>query len=199
MARQLEVIKSDGSFEEYLHTKVLGAINNAFDQIGQTDVFLAQELADVVTYYAYHKDNSIRRRLSSSEILSIVKVVLTTTDHGEAAAALSEHHYARRLKRRRIDVVSLDIHDLSDAQQFHETTDLCVKTRWDKSRIAEDLIEEHDVNPQTARAIASMVEEKIFKMDISLVPGCLIRLLVLSDTAMLLRVQDALEENQGQA
>jgi hypothetical protein len=192
MARQLEITKSDGSSEEYLHTKVLGAINNAFDQIGQTDVFLAQELADVVTYYAYQKDNGIRKRLSSSEILSIVKVVLTTTDHGEAAAALSEHHYARRLKRSRIDVVALDIHDLTDAQQFHETTDLGVKTRWDKSRIAEDLIEEHDVNRHTARAIASMVEEKIFKMDISLVPACLIRLLVLSDTAMLLRVEDSL-------
>jgi len=192
MARQLEVIKSDGSFEEYLHTKVLGAINNAFDQIGQSDVFLAQELADVVTYYAYHKDYGIRKRVSSSEILSIIKVVLTTTDHEEAAAAISEHHYARRLKRSRIDVVSLDIHDLSDAQKFHETTDLCVKTCWDKSRIAEDLIKEHDLDRHTARAIASMVEEKIFKMDISLVPACLIRLLVLSDTAMLLRAQDGL-------
>jgi len=192
MARQLEITKSDGSCEEYLHTKVLGAINNAFDQIGQTDIFLAQELADVVTYYAYHKDHGNRRRISSSEILSIVKVALTTTGHEEAAVALSEHHHARRLKRNRIDVVSLDIQDLADARQFHETTDLRVKTRWDKSRITDDLIEEHDLNRQTARVIASMVEEKIFKMDISLVPACLIRVLVLSDTAMLLRVQDGL-------
>ena len=195
MARQLEVKKSDGSSEEYLHTKVLGAINNAFDQIGQTDVFLSQELADVVTYYVYHKDQGHRKRIFSSEILSIVKVVLTTTGHEAAAAAISEHHYARRLKRNRIEVVSLDIHDLTDARQLHETTDLRVKTRWDKSRIAEDLIKEHDLNRQTARAIASMVEEKIFKMDISLVPACLIRLLVLSDTAMLLRVEDNLQEN----
>ena len=63
MARQLEVTKSDGSSEEYLHTKVLGAINNAFDQIGDTDVFLAQELADVVTYYVYHKDRGHRKRI----------------------------------------------------------------------------------------------------------------------------------------
>ena len=195
MARQIGVTKSDGSSEEYLHTKVLGAINNALDQIGQTDVFLAQELADVVTYYVYHKDPGNRKRISSSEILSIVKVALTTTGHEEAAAALSEHHYARRLKRSRIEVVALDIQDLTDAQQFHETTDLGVKTRWDKSRIADDLIEEDDLNRQTARAIASMVEEKIFKMDISLVPACLIRLLVLSDTAMLLRAQDSLQEN----
>ena len=167
MARQLEVMKSDGSFEEYLHTKVLGAINNAFDQIAQTDVFLAQELADVVTYYAYHKDDGNRKRVSSSEILSIVKVVLTTTDHEEAAAALSEHHYARRLKRRRIDVVSLDIHDLTDAQQFHETTDLGVKTRWDKSRIADDLIEEHNLNRQTARAIASMIGPIFMKLGLA--------------------------------
>jgi len=195
MARQLEVTKSDGSLEEYLHTKVLGAINNAFDQIGQTDVFLAQELADVVTYYAYQKDHGNRKRISTSEILSIVKVALTTTGHEEAAAALSEHHYARRLKRSRIEVVSLDIQDLTDAQQFHETSDLGVKTRWDKSKIADDLIQEHNLERQTARTIASMVEEKIFKMDISLVPACLIRLLVLSDTAMLLRAQDSLQEN----
>ncbi len=193
MARQLGVTKSDGSFEAYLHTKILGAINHAFDEIGQTDIFLAQELADVVTYYAY-KDHGNRKRISSSEILSIVKVALSTTGHEEAALALSEHHYARRLKRSRIEVVSLDIQDLTDARQFHETTDLGEKTRWDKSRIADDLIEEHGLNRQTARAIASMVEEKIFKMDISLVPACLIRLLVLSDTAMLLRVQDSLQE-----
>jgi hypothetical protein len=192
MARQLEITKSDGSSEEYLHTKVLGAINNAFDQIGQSDIFLAQELADVVTYYAYHKDHGNRKRIPSSEILSIVKVALTTTGHEEAAAAISEHHYARRLKRNRVDVVALDIQDLADARQFHETTDLMVKTRWDKSRIADDLVEEHDLSRQTARAIAAMVEEKIFKMDISLVPASLIRLLVLSDAAMLLRAQDGL-------
>ncbi|MCH8219348.1 MAG: hypothetical protein IH892_21550, partial [Planctomycetes bacterium] len=79
MAQQLEVTKTDQSVEEYLYTKVLGTLNNAFDHDGLSDVFLAQELADVVTYYLYHNETTPKKVVSSSEILSVVKVVLTTT------------------------------------------------------------------------------------------------------------------------
>ncbi len=51
--------------------------------------------------------------------------------------------------------------------------------QWDKSRIVEDLVTKSDVSRQTARTIASMVEEKIFNIGITLVPASLIKQLVL--------------------
>ena len=35
---QLKVIKADGSVEEYLHTKVMGSINNALGEIDQPNI-----------------------------------------------------------------------------------------------------------------------------------------------------------------
>ncbi len=192
MAQQLEVTKTDQSVEEYLHTKVLGTLNNAFDHSGLSDVFLAQELADVVTYYLYHDENTPKKVVSSSEILSVVKVVLTTTGHDSAAAALANHHYQRRLKRNRVEVVSMQLNDLADAQRLWDTTESGETSRWNKSVIATDLMNEYAITRQSARAIASMVEEKIFNVGISLVPASLIKTLVLSDAAMVLRAQDHL-------
>jgi len=35
---QIKVIKADGAAEEYLHTKVIGTINNALGRIDQADM-----------------------------------------------------------------------------------------------------------------------------------------------------------------
>jgi hypothetical protein len=193
MAQQLEVTKTDQSVEEYLHTKVLGTINNAFDQNGLPDVFLAQELADVVTYYLYHNENTPKKVVSSSEILSIIKVVLTTTGHDAAAAALANHHYERRLKRNRVEVASIHVNDLSDAQRLWDSTALGQTAPWTKSLIAADLMTDYDMSRQSARAIATIVEERVFNVGINLVPASLIKVLVLSDAAMVLRAQEHLQ------
>ena len=65
--------------------------------------------------------------------------------------------------------------------------------RWDKSRIVEDLVTKHDVDRQTARTIASMVEQKIFSMGITLIPASLIKQLVLGDAAAVLRAEQQLQ------
>jgi hypothetical protein len=44
-----------------------------------------------------------------------------------------------------------------------------------------------------ARAIASMVEDKIFNMGISLVPTSLIKQLVLNETALVLQAEEQLQ------
>ena len=67
------------------------------------------------------------------------------------------------------------------------------RSRWEKSRIVKDLVEKHDVSRQTARMIASMVEEKIFNMGLTLVPASLIKQLVLGDAAAVLRAQRQLQ------
>ncbi len=191
MRTQLKVIKADGNIEEYSHTKVMGTINNALCKIGQADVFVAEQLAEVVTYFLYHRQS--RRTATSSEILSIIKAALSATSHDEAAGELSEYHFQRRLKRSRTEVVSIDIQQLTDAEMLTDTEAANNRCRWDKSRIAEDLVKKYDLRTQTARTIASMVEEKIFNVGINLVPSSLIKQLVLGDTAAVLRAQQQLQ------
>jgi len=188
---QLKVIKADGSIEEYSHTKVMGTINNALCMTGQADVYIAEQLAEVVTYFLYHRQN--RRTATSSEIFSIIKAVLAAVSYDEAAVELTEHHFQRRLKRSRTEVVSINIQKLTDAELLAGSEESSGRYRWDKSRIAEDLVKKYDLCTQTARMIASMVEEKIFNMGISLVPSSLIKQLVLGDTAVVLRAQQQLQ------
>ena len=188
---QLKVIKADGGIEEYLHTKVIGAISNALTRIGSPDMYVAEEMAEVVTFYLYNRQN--RRTVTSSEIFSIIKAVLTATQYEEAAVALSEHHFERKLKRSRIEVASIDIEELADAERLCKTEQPDGRARWDKSRIVNDLVEKHGVSKQTARMIASMVEEKIFNMGLTLVPVSLVKQLVLGDAAAVLRAQRQLQ------
>ena len=191
MQTQLKVIKEDGSVEEYLHTKVIGVISNALGEIGQADICVAEQLAEVVTYFLYHRQS--RRSVTSNEVFSIIKAVLTTTSYEDAAIVLSEHHFERKLKRSRIEVVSVDIQELTDAELLAGAEQSGGRCRWDKSRIVEDLVTKYNLCQQTARMIASMVEEKIFSMGITLVPASLIKQLVLGDAAAVLRAQRQLQ------
>jgi hypothetical protein len=188
---QLEVTKADGTVEEYLHTKVIGTISNALVAVGQPDVHVAEELADVVTYYLYRRDN--QHSVTSSEIFSIIKAVLSTTGCEEAAIALTECHFERKLKRSRIEVVAVDMQELADAELLCEAGQCASRSQWNKGRLVEDLITKHGLSRQTARTIASMVEEKIFNMGLTVVPGSLIKQLVLSDAAAVLRAQRQLQ------
>lgn len=188
---QLKVIKSDGGVEEYLHTKVIGTISNALTRMGSPDIHVAEEMAEVVTFYLYNRQN--RRTVTSSEIFSIIKAVLTATQYEEAAVALSEHHFERKLKRSRIEVASIDIEELADAERLCKIEQVDTRSRWDKSRIVKDLVKKHNVSKQTARMIASMVEEKIFNIGLTLVPASLVKQLVLGDAAAVLRAQRQLQ------
>lgn len=191
MKTQLKVVKTNGTVEEYLHTKVIGTISNALACVEQSDVYVAEHLAEVVTFFLYHKQK--RRRVTSDEIFSIIKAVLTATNYEDAAVALSEHRFERRLKRSRIEVVSVDIQQLSDAHLLDKSEQSSDRARWDKSRVVDDLITKHNINRQTARTIASMVEEKIFSMGLTVVPVSLIKQLVMADAAAILRAQQQLQ------
>lgn len=191
MQTQLKVIKEDGAVEKYLHTKVMGTISNALASAGQADTYMAEQLAEVVTYYLYHGRK--RRDATSSEIFSIIKAVLTATGHEEAAIVLSEYHFERRLKRSRVQVALIDIRELMDAELLARGQELGGKCRWDKSVIVHGLAKKHGISRQTARTIASMVEEKVFRMGITLVPASLIKQIVLGDAAAVLRAQEQLE------
>jgi hypothetical protein len=190
---QLKVVKADGAVEQYLHTKVMGTVNNALGRVGQADIYIAEELAEVVTYYLYHQQD--RHNVTSDEVFSVIKAVLAATGHEEAAIALNEHHFERKLKRSRVEVVGFDIQELADAELFCDVQETDGGSRWDKARIVNDLIVEDGFTRQTARMVASMVEEKILNMGITRVPVSLIKQLVLNDAATVLRAQSVLLGN----
>ncbi len=188
---QLKVVKADGSEEEYLHTKVVGTVSNALGGIGASDITTAEHLTEVVTYFLYHERTA--GLVTSGEIFSIVQAVLTAAGYEEAASVLSDYHYRRKLKRCRTEVISVDVQELADAEMLCKDAESPGRTRWDKSRIVKDLVSKYDVGHQTARAIASMVEEKIFDIGLRQVPASLVKQLVLGDAAAVLRAERQLQ------
>lgn len=188
---RLKVKKSDGSIEEYLHTKVMCTINNALACDGEADIHAAEHLADVVTYFLYREKTA--HTVTSGEIFSVIKAVLASTMYEDAALALSEHHFSRKLKRSRTEVVSVDVQQLADAEMLWAAKQAHSRSPWDKSKIVSDLVTEYDVPRQTARTIASMVEEKIFNMGLTSVPASLVKQVVLRDAAAFLQAQRQLQ------
>ncbi len=191
MDKALRVVKADGSTEAYLHTKVLGAINNAMTAAGQPDITLAEHLAEAVTFHLYQQAD--RRSISSGEILAIIKAVLAATGREEVAAALTEHALERRLRRSRTEVVETDIQDFDDLRQPSQTQQPPARMPWDKTRIVHDLITRSHLPRQTARVIASMAEERVFRLGMTTVPRSLIKQLVLSETAAVLHAEQELQ------
>ena len=156
MEKQLRVKKADGTTEAYLHTKVIGTINNGLSAAGEPDVMLAEDLAEVVTYYLYNKPRV--QQVSSNEIFSMIKAVLTATGFELAAVVLSEHALERRLMRDRTEVVAIDVQTFKDVRRLYHGRHLERRARWDKTRIVRDLTSKSGLPRQTARAMAcSMV------------------------------------------
>jgi len=194
VANKNQLIKTDSTVEEYLHTKVIGTINNALADVHQADTPTAEKLAEAVTYFLYNKKNT--QTVTTNEIFSIVKTVLAATSNEKAAIALNEHYYQRNRYRSRIEVVSADIQNLEDAKTL-ASQKINDRTPWNKSIIVNDLINDYGLDKQTARTIASMVEEKILAMKITLMPTSLIKQLLLNVTASLLRAHNQLPSAQS--
>jgi len=159
---QLKVVKADGTIEEYLHTKVLGTIANAFAGTGQDTTFVAEQLADAITFYLYgtHQADG---QVSTSEIYFMIQAMLTATGHDEASLVLNNYHFTRALTRKRTEVVDSF---LGENQQS-----------WNKSQITFALVRQ-GIEMSSARTIAGMVEEKVLRMALNRVPKRLIAELV---------------------
>lgn len=191
MKTQLSVIKSDGETEEYMHTKVLHTINRALASAGEPDLVVAESMAEVVTYFLYGEKAA--SAVPSSEILAAIKIVLAATGYDRAAEILAEHHFQRRLRRNRVEVFSVNGSELSDAEQLLMLRQHGDRAVWCKSVIVDDLVNKQGLDRNIARTIAAMVEQKVFAIQVSSVPGSLVKQLVLSDTASILHAQKQLQ------
>ena len=182
---QLKIIKADGSCEQYLHTKVMGTISRVLEGIGRADIFTAEQLADIVTYYLYEQKSE--RRIRSCDVFSIVKIVLSETGNEDAAIALNDYYFTRKLRRSRIEVIDAKMDKPADIEKYSRTEGNMATSRWNKTSIVDYLTEKFSVERNCARAIAAMVEEKILAMGLSRVSRSLIKQLVLTNTALVLR------------
>jgi hypothetical protein len=192
---KLTVVKADGTREEYFHTKVIGTIANALGSAGQPDIHAAQEIAEAVTFFLYRmsQPGASQGNISAHEILSVIKTVLADTGFEEAAMAVSEHHFERKLKRCRVEVARGQLDGLSDAEELYNDHSGETISKWEKSRVVEYLVAKHRLHRQTARAVASMVEEKVFNLGLPVIPAGLVKQLVLNDAAAVIRAQQQLQ------
>ncbi len=84
---QLNVVKADGRYRGIHSHKSYRYDKYCFKQDWRNDsVYIAEQLADVVTYYLYHEENI--HSVTSNEIFSVIVAVLTETGYENAADAL---------------------------------------------------------------------------------------------------------------
>ena len=178
---QLKVIKTDGSIEEYLHTKIIGTISNSLSACGHESSFVTEQLAEAITYYLYN--NNTGGAVSSSEIYSMIQAMLSTTGYDDAALILNNYHFTRELMRHRIEVVD------------SRSGKITCSTNWNKSQIVNDLVGHRGIERSTARTIASMVEEKVLRLGLSKVPKSLVTELVEIETKAMLDAAEQLAQS----
>jgi len=176
---RIRVMKTDGTAEPYLHTKVLGTFHHALSESGEPNLYAAEQMAQAVTYYLYSQPHS--RTVTTDEIHLMIQSVLCDTGHILAAEALNQHRNQRKLQRRRIEVVE----DTPD--------DNAAAVPWSKSAIVEHLVSRYHLRRSLARVIAGQVEETIFRMEIFRIRKGLIRHLVETETEAMLQAEEQLK------
>ena len=181
------VIKADGSIEGYFHTKILSTINNCMTQAGHFEMKMAEEFAKVITYHLFkEKIHTIR----SDQILALIKEVLCSTGYDDAAEALSSHQLQRIIRRSRIEVVSDDDSGGSDGQGMVMRGQT---SRWNKTKIADDLMANFGFERQLARTVAGAVEEKVLNLNLRRVSTKLIKQIVLAETVPMLSASNQMQ------
>lgn len=180
---QLSVIKTNGTTEEYLHTKVIGTFSHALDDVDQTNIFAAEQFAEAVTFHLYHNNRS--QSVKSDNIHDLAVTVLNDTGYPDAAAALKEHRMYRSIRRSRIEV-------LKD-NPMPGTPNMASTSRWDKTKIITDLTQKYDLEKKLARAIAASVEEKVLKLGMTQIHSNLVEQLVIAETDIMVRAEKELE------
>jgi len=179
----LKVMKSDGSIEEYMHTKVLGTLNNALALIDQPNMFAAEQFAEAATFHLYKEKTT--SAVTSEEIHLIIQTVLTATGYENAVDALNEYRLNRKLQRKRITVLTDDCES-----GFGLST---TESLWNKAHIVNDLVKTCGLDRKVARAIASSVEEKVFSIGITRIQGALVEHLVGHETKVMLQAKEDLQ------
>ncbi len=171
---QIQVAKSDGSIESYLHTKVLGTLHRAMAAVRPDCLETAQMLTDAVTYFLYRRPDA--KLLTTDQIHQMARTVLEGAGFEAASETLNAHRLNRRLQRRRIEVTDSDY------------------PVWDKLYIVHDLMDQYGMERPLARTIAGSVEEKVLRMGVARILKGTIHHLMIADMENLLDAHCRLTE-----
>lgn len=191
---QLTVEKSDGTFEVYLHTKVMGTVATGLSEADSYDPYLVEELAEAVTVFVRRRYTG--RVVASDELHSMIEVVLCDTGHPGAALALHEDRICRQVRRSRTEVLHL-YHDNDDRDFLSPDEQESVQgftQPWNKSVVVTDLEGESELPYEVARAVAGSVEEKVLGMGCRTVTSSLVRELVGNELLAMRMAQRALAD-----
>ncbi|MBN1766233.1 MAG: hypothetical protein JW860_13315 [Sedimentisphaerales bacterium] len=175
----LNVIKSDGTLEVYLHTKVMGTIAAALGDSGCETLGITDSLAEALTEFISRRHNG--STISTDEIHAMIKAVLSETDYEDAALCLHEHRLNRQIKRSRTEVIYVngDIPKPWEAEDYDKYS--YPAQPWNKSMIVRTLEGESGLSRPMARAVAGSVEEKVLRIGSRQIFSSLIRELVANE------------------
>ncbi len=171
------VRKRDGRVVPFDKTKIADAIFKAAQSVGGEDRYLAEQMADVVTFYLEKKGVEVP---DIEEIQDAVEKVLIEMGHAKTAKAFILYRDWRTRVRNIIKVRKQKKSHVSstDFALMVSTTQTADILPWDKNKISDALIKECDISPSVASAIASSVEEKIMRSELKNISTILIRELV---------------------
>ncbi len=207
----LTVIKSDGSTEAYIHTRVMATISSAISDAGCYSEQTVSALADAVRMYIEdcRDDSSVNLQISSDDIYSMILATLQETGHGRAAVILKLHRINRQIHRQRQLVLhclaphlpkeDILIHEccLDNFKQSCNVED-CPYLElepWNKSRLAAKVLKDYNLTKNAARVVAANVEEKLFRLNISVARCMLIKQLILNELFLFRNAPDFIRQS----
>jgi len=178
--RITHIRKRDGRMMPFEKSKIADAIFKAARAVGGQDRYVAEELASAVTdYLNLHYEGDVP---GIEDIQDMVEKVLMETGHAKTAKAYilyrDKRAQARRAMRVRKATRSKAAQSTTDAALLVDTGSKDALLEWDKGRIAEALEKEASLDPQTARKVASAVEQRVLASGLSRISTGLVRELV---------------------
>ena len=170
--------KRDGRVVPFDKRKIAGAIFKAASAVGGEDDFMADELASVVMLFL---EKEYEDKIPGiEEIQDIVEKVLIETGHAKTAKAYILYRDKRARMRRKLQVRK-PAHRSGNITDMALLVDPGTKDEllpWSKSRIADALVKEADLDIEVAESVARAVERRVFDSGMERISTALIRALV---------------------
>ncbi len=174
-----KVVKRDGRNVPFDNSKIADAIFQAATAVGGEDRQKAEDLAEIVTVFL-ENNYSDQNPPGIEDIQDLVEKTLIETGHAKTAKA----YILYREKRARLRGL---LRVRKPVRANRNTTDISLLVdpgsrdellSWDKSRIADALVKEAELDGPAAYEIASAIEKKVFNSGIQRISTTLIRELV---------------------
>ncbi len=174
-----EVRKRDGRLVSFDERRIADAIFKAALAVGGTDRSIADELASVVTMFL-EKHYGENDPPGIEDIQDLVEKVLIETGHAKTAKAyiLYRDRRSRIREQMRVRKPTAGKSSTTDLSLLVDAGRQDLVHEWDKSKIADALVKEADLERALAEDIARAVEERIFTSGMRRISTSLIRELV---------------------